>query len=55
MTPEEQVIMIEANRVLTQKQVDEGSYPPLPPTAMTPADATAHNGTPLIATPPPPP
>jgi hypothetical protein len=55
MTPEEQVIMIEANRVLTQKQVDEGSYPPLPPTALTPPDATAHNGMPLIATPPPPP
>jgi hypothetical protein len=54
MTPEEQAIMIEANRVLTQKQVDEGTYPPLPPTVLTPPDATAHNGMPLIATPPPP-
>jgi hypothetical protein len=49
MTPEEQAIMIEANRLLTQKQVDEGTYPPLPPTALTPPDATAHDGAPLIA------
>ena len=54
MTPEEQALMIEANRMLTQKQVDEGSYPPLPPTVLTPPDATAHNGMPLIATPLPP-
>ncbi|MGA2788806.1 MAG: hypothetical protein ABSF60_14900 [Verrucomicrobiota bacterium] len=49
MTPDEQTILIEANRLLYQKQVDEGSYPPLPPTGLTPPDATAHEGAPLIA------
>ena len=55
MTAEEQTLMIEANHVLTQDLVDKGKLPPLPPTVLTPADATGHEGTPLIATPPLPP
>jgi ApbE superfamily uncharacterized protein (UPF0280 family) len=49
LSPEAQVIMIEANRLATQDLVDQGKLPPLPPTALTPADATAHDGSPLIA------
>jgi hypothetical protein len=49
LSPEAQVIMIEANRLATQDLVDQGKLPPLPPTALTPPDATAHNGSPLIA------
>jgi hypothetical protein len=48
LSPEAQVIMIEANRLATQELVDQGKLPPLPPTALTPTDATAHNGSPLI-------
>jgi len=53
ISPEAQVIAIEANRVLTQEAVDKGFMPPLPPTVMTPAEATAAGGSPLIAPPPP--
>jgi hypothetical protein len=49
LSPEAQVIMIEANRAATQEQVNQGLLPPLPPTPLTPADATAHGGSPLIA------
>jgi hypothetical protein len=49
LSPEAQVLMMEANRIATQELVDSGKMPPLPPTALTPADATAHNGSPLIA------
>jgi hypothetical protein len=51
LTAEEQVLLIEANRVLTQDQVTQGKLPPLPPTPLTPADATTHGGAPLV--PPP--
>lgn len=52
LTPEEQVIMIEANRLVTQKQVENGEMPPLPPTEMTPPDATGIGGAPLEVPPP---
>jgi hypothetical protein len=48
ITPEEQVIEIEANRLITQQQVTEGSMPPLPFTEMTPPDATSVGGKPLL-------
>ena len=48
MTPEEQVIAMEANRELTKQQVIEGTMPPLPPTVMTPPDATGVGGAPLV-------
>ncbi len=53
LSPEAQVIMIEANRLATQEAVDQGKMPPLPPTMLTPADATGHNGSPLIVSPEP--
>jgi hypothetical protein len=48
MTPEEQVIAMEANRELTKQQVIQGTMPPLPPTVMTPPDATGVGGAPLV-------
>ncbi len=51
LSPEAQVIMIEANRAATQQAVNQGLMPPLPPTVLTPSDATAHGGTPLIVNP----
>lgn len=48
LSPEAQVIMIEANRVETQDAVNQGLMPPLPPTPITPADATGQGGSPLI-------
>ena len=48
MTPETQIIMIEANRLLTQDSVNTGDMPPLPPTEMTPPDATGIGGAPLV-------
>jgi hypothetical protein len=48
LTPEEQVIAIEANRELTKQQVIQGTMPPLPPTVMTPPDATGTGGAPLV-------
>ena len=53
MTPEEQVVGIEVNRELTKQQVQEGSMPPLPPTPMTPSDATGFGDSPLVAPPAP--
>jgi hypothetical protein len=47
MSPEEQIIAIEANRELTKQQVIQGEMPPLPPTEMTPPDATSVGGAPL--------
>ena len=55
LTAEEQAVLIEANRMVTQDLVDQGRMPPLPPTLLTPGDATGHHGTPLITPPPPPP
>lgn len=49
LTPEAQVIMIEKNRLDTQELVDKGFMPPLPPTQLTPHDATGIGGSPLIA------
>ena len=40
---------LEQNRIATQPLVDAGMYPPLPPTMLTPPDATAHDGAPLNA------
>jgi hypothetical protein len=36
LSMEEQVLLIEANRMMTQPQVDSGRLPPLPPTPMSP-------------------
>jgi hypothetical protein len=59
LSPEAQVIAIEANRIATQDDVNSGKLPPLPPTVLTPDDATGQGGAPLItpaepAEPPPP-
>lgn len=51
LTPEAQVIMIEANRMLTQEAVDKGDMPPLPITEITPPDATGIGGAPLTVPP----
>ena len=53
LSPEAQVLLIEKNRLDTQDQVDAGKMPPLPPTALTPAEATAHDGSALIVDPVP--
>jgi len=47
MTQEQQLIMIEANRLITEQQVINGEMPPLPPTIMTPPDAKSIGGAPL--------
>jgi hypothetical protein len=52
MTSEQQAVLMEANRALTQQQVDEGKMPPLPPTVLTPNGARGINGRPLIQLPP---
>lgn len=49
LSPEAQVLMIEANRMATQDAVNKGFMPPLPPTPITPADATGQDGAPLIS------
>jgi hypothetical protein len=48
LSREEQVIMIEANRAATAQQVENGTMPPLPPTELTPPEATAAGGSPLV-------
>jgi hypothetical protein len=53
MTPEEQVIAIEANREATKQQVIDGTMPPLPITEMTPSDAAGPGGGPLMTPTPP--
>ena len=55
LTPEAQVIMMEANRLATQDAVNKWQLPPLPPTPITPPDATGPGGMPLIPPPPAPP
>ncbi len=52
MPLEQQIIMIEANRMVTQDQVTKGEMPPLPPTDITPSDATGIGGAPLVLPPP---
>jgi hypothetical protein len=49
MTEDEQTVAIEVNRELTKAQVSNGEIPPLPPTPLTPDDATGPGGGPLIA------
>jgi len=49
LSPEAQVLMMEASRMETQDAVNQGFMPPLPPTVITPAEATAAGGSPLIA------
>ncbi len=53
LSPEAQVLLIEKNRLDTQEAVNKGLMPPLPPTVITPADATAVDGSPLIVNPEP--
>ena len=48
MSAAKEMAQIELNRIATQELVDQGKLPPLPPTLLTPADATAHDGAPLI-------
>jgi len=48
LTPEEQVILMEANRAMTQDQVNQGNMPPLPVTPVTPEDATGYGGAPIV-------
>jgi hypothetical protein len=52
ITPEAQVLMMEANRLATQEAVNKGFMPPLPPTPITPPDATGVGGVPLVNAPP---
>jgi hypothetical protein len=51
LTPEAQVILMEKNRIDTQDLVNQGKMPPLPPTPLTPDDATGNNGQPLVQLP----
>jgi hypothetical protein len=48
MSPEEQIVALEVNRELTKDQVMRGEMPPLPPTEITPEDATGFRGNPLV-------
>ena len=41
-------MLIEASRVATQNQVDQGTMPPLPPTVITPGNAKGIGGAPLV-------
>jgi hypothetical protein len=52
LSPEEQIVGMELNRELTKQQVIEGIMPPLPPTPLTPDDATGVGGAPLVSLPP---
>jgi hypothetical protein len=57
MSAAKDMAQIELNRIATQDLVDQGRMPPLPPTMMTPQDATGIGGVPLISPnnePPPP-
>jgi hypothetical protein len=40
LSPEAQVIMIEANRAAMKDQIEKGAYPDLPPTPITPTENT---------------
>lgn len=48
LSPEAQALLIEQNRIDTQDEVNQGKAPPLPPTPITPAEATGSGGVPLI-------
>ena len=51
MNAARQMALIEQERIATQREVDQGLMPPLPPTLLTPPDATGPGGTPLIVPP----
>jgi hypothetical protein len=51
MSSAKQMAQIELNRIATQDAVDKGLMPPLPPTLLTPPDATGPGGAPLIIPP----
>lgn len=53
LTPEAQAILMEQSRIATQDQVNQGKMPPLPPTVITPVEATGVGGAPLVSAPPP--
>jgi hypothetical protein len=53
MSAAAQMAIIEQNRIEHQKEIDNGTYPPLPPTALTPPGATGANGQPLMPPMPP--
>ncbi len=42
------IVAMEINREATKQQVIEGTLPPLPPTELTPPDATSVGGAPLV-------
>ena len=48
MNAAREMAIIEQNRIDTQPLVDQGLMPPLPPTLLTPPDARAADGSPLI-------
>lgn len=53
---ETQTIMVETDRLLHQQEINQGSYPPLPPTDLTSQEDLEHGGiggTPLVASPTP--
>ncbi len=50
MSAARQMALIEQERIATQKEVDQGLMPPLPPTLLTPPDATV-GGSPLVIPP----
>ena len=52
LSPEAQALIMEQNRINTQDLVNQGLMPPLPPTAITPSDATGIGGNPLVNGPP---
>lgn len=49
LSPEAQVLLMEQTRLNTQDEVNQGLMPPLPPTVLTPGDATGVGGAPLIS------
>jgi len=53
MSAARQMALIEQNRLDTQGAVDQGLMPPLPPTMLTPPEATGAGGMPLVAQPEP--
>jgi len=44
----QRMAQMEMNRLNTQGAVDQGTMPPLPPTMLTPPDATGRGGVPLV-------
>jgi hypothetical protein len=48
-TVDEADVAMEVNREATKQQVIDGNMPPIPPTPLTPDDATGPGGGPLVA------